>query len=211
MTTTLSKSTNNIKYIRPRKRCLSGADNYYFVTNNIIVNQAIIYIAAALFLISVFPIHVFNYIYVNSEDKFASVNVTIFRFIKLYNINTVKDVPNEIQINGKSKKMSPNGFRLNFYRIFNKVCIYKVIQLSDYGMRNQSNVYAALAQNAVTTALYKFIQVNGNYSKLKNYTVLNEEHASIRYYAKAVTIINLLVLLKILFIILMEKTNAFEN
>jgi large-conductance mechanosensitive channel len=49
------------------------------------------------------------------------------------------------------------------------------------------------------------LQINGNYCKLRNYTVLNEEHSEIRYYAKAVTILNLIVVAKILFIIIMEK------
>lgn len=162
-------------------------------------------IAAALFAIQVFPIHVINYIYVNTEEKYASINVTVFRIFRLYNINTVKDKPNEMQINGKNKKLDINFLKMNFYRIFNQVCIFKVIQLSDFGMKNQNNAYAALAQNGITTAAYKFLQMNGNSCKLRNYTILNEEHSSIRYYAKAVTVINVLVMIKILLIMLMEK------
>ena len=167
-----------------------------------------VYIAAVGFLISVFPIHVFNYIYVNTEEKYASINVTIFRYIRIFNINTVKDKPNEMQINGKSRKMSLDMLKLNFYKIFNQLCIQKIIQLADFGVKEQSNTYAALAQHGITTAAYNFLKINGNTVKLRNYTILNEEHSAIRYYAKAVTIINLLVVAKIFLIILMEKLNA---
>ena len=167
--------------------------------------------AAAGFLISVFPIHVFNYIYVNTEEKYASINVTIFRFFKIYNINTVKNNPKEMQINGKNKKVNVDTLKTNFYKMFNQLCIYKVVQLCDFGLKNQNNAYAALLQSGITTVAYKFLQINGNSSKLRNYTVLNEEHSSIRYYAKAVTIINMLVITKIILILIMEKLNEFKN
>ncbi|MDE7439751.1 MAG: hypothetical protein K2N23_04515 [Clostridia bacterium] len=170
-----------------------------------------VYMAAVGFLISVFPIHVFNYIYINTEEKYASINVTIFRYIRIYNINTVKDKPKEMQVNGKSKNISWDMLKLNFYKIFNKLCIHKVVQLTDFGVKKQSNAYAALAQHGITTAAYKFLQVNGNTVKLRNYMVLNEEHSAIRYYAKAVTIINLFVVVKIILVILMEKLNELKN
>lgn len=181
------------------------------VTNNICVNEAMVYMAAVGFFISVFPIHIFNYIYINTEEKYASINVTIFRFIRIYNINTVKNKPNEMQVNGKSKKMSLSMLKLNFYKIFNKLCIQKVVQLTDFGVKNENNVYAALLQNGITTAAYSFLQINGNSSKLRNYTILNQEHSAIRYYAKAVTIINLFAISKIILIIIMEKLNELKN
>lgn len=170
-----------------------------------------VYLAAAGFLISIFPIHIFNYVYVNTEEKYASVNVTVFRYIRIYNINTVKDKPNEMQINGKNKKMNLNLLKMNFYRMFDKLCICKIVQLSDFGLKNQNNAYVALAHNGITTAAYKYLQINGNYCKLRNYTVLNEEHSSIRYYAKAVTVINVMVITKILLIMLMEKLYELKN
>ncbi len=175
------------------------------------MNEAFIYITAIGFLISIFPIHVFNYIYINTEEKYFSISITLFRFIKLYNINTVKDKPNQLEFNGKNKNMSILNLKTNFYRVFDKLCIFKIIQLTDFGMKNQNNAYAVLAQNAVTTTAYKLLQVNGNYTKLRNYTVMNEEHSSIRYYAKAVTIINVLVLSKIFLILLMEKLYELKN
>ena len=181
------------------------------VTNNISVNEAMVYMAAVGFLISVFPIHVFNYIYINTEEKYASINITIFRYIKLYNINTVKNKPNEMQINGKNKKMNIGMLKLNFYRIFNKLCIQKVVQLTDFGIRDENNAYAALLQNGVTSAVYSFLRMNGNRVKLRNYAILNQEHSAVRYYAKAVTIINLFVITQIILVIIMEKLNELKT
>lgn len=175
------------------------------------MNVALVIMAAAGFAISIFPIHVFNYIYVNTEEKYASINVTVFRYIRIFNANTVKNKPGRMQINGKEKKMDYKSIKLSFYKIFNMLCIHKVIQLSDYGMQNERNAYAALVQNGVTTAAYKFLQINGNCTKLRNYTILNEEHSSVRYYAKAVTVINLLVVTKIILYIIMEKLNELKN
>ena len=170
-----------------------------------------VYMAAVGFFISVFPIHVFNYIYINTEEKYASINVTVFRFIRVYNINTVKDKPNEMQINGKSKKMNIEMLKMNFYRIFNQLCIQKVIQLTDFGTRNENNAFAAVAQNGVTTAAYGFLKMNENRVKLRNYVIFNEEHSTVRYYAKAVTIINLFVITQIILVIIWEKLYELKN
>ena len=78
-------------------------------------------------------------------------------------------------------------------------------------MQKMSNAYILLAQNGLTTAIYKFLQMNGNYGKFRNYTVLNAEHSEIRYYAKAVTVLNVMVLAKIFLIIIMEKINERKN
>lgn len=180
-------------------------------TNNNSVSEVFIYITAVGFLIAIFPIHVFNYIYINTEQKYASINVTIFRYIRIYNINTVKDKINEMQVNGKSKNVSLETIKFNFYKIFNKLCIQKIIQLTDFGIMEQKNAYAAIAQYGFTTAIYNFLKLNGNSVKLRNYLVMNEEHSAIRYYAKAVTVINLFVIIKIIIAILMEKLNEHKN
>lgn len=169
------------------------------------MDKVLIVLGAVGFFISIFPIHVYNYIYFNSEEKFASLNVTIFRFIRIFNANTIKNNPREISINGKNKKLDKGILNVNFYKIFNQLCIHKIIQLSDIGMQNNDNAYVALAHNSVTTSLYKFLEINDNQVKLRNYTIFNEEHPHIRYYAKAVTVINLIVIMKIIFLIIMEK------
>ena len=168
------------------------------------MGTAMVYISAALFALSVFPVHIYNYLYINTGEKYASFNAGVF-FFNFYKMNTVKDKPQEMQINGKNEKIEPNKFKAVFYKIFNTLCIYKIIQLGDYGMMNENNAYVALAQSALTTALYKFIQINGNFCKLRNYSVLNQEHSEVRYYAKAVTVLNLLVVAKIILIIIKEK------
>lgn len=183
---------------------------YQTVTNNKNMSEAAIYIAAIGFAICIFPIHIYNYIYINTADKYASFNAGIYKF-NFYNANTVKDKPNEMQINGKSEKINPEKLKSRFYRIFNQLCIYKIIQLGDYGVMKEENAYVVLAQYGLTTAMYKFLQMNGNYCKLRNYTVINCEHSAIRYYAKAVTIINLLVISKIVLIIILEKLHELKN
>lgn len=174
------------------------------------MSEALVYIAAIGFLISIFPLHIYNYVFVNTQTKYASINAGVFAF-NFFNANTVENKPTEMQINGKNKKIDAKKINVNLYKIFNQLCLFKVVQLCDFGMRKQSNAYIALAQHGLTTAIYKFIQTNGNYCKLRNYTIFNEEHSEIRYYAKAVTIINLMVVAKIFLIILMEKINERKN
>lgn len=169
--------------------------------------NALVYLAAIGFALAVFPVHIYNYVFVDTGQKYASINAGVFKF-NFFNVNTVKDKPRKMQINGSDKDIDIKNFKPSLaYKIFNSLCIYKIIQLGDYGVKNENNAFVALGQNAFTTAIYKFIQINGNYCKLRNYTVLNEEHSEVRYYAKAVTIINALVVAKILLILLMEKIN----
>ena len=172
------------------------------------MTDAMVYLSAIGFALTIFPVHLYNYIYLNTEQKYAGINIGIYRFINFFNANTVKDKPGEMQVNGKSKKVDIAKIRYSAYKIFNSLCLYKIIQLGDFGIREQNNAYVALAQNALTMAIYKFIQINENYTKLRNYTVFNEEHDYVRYYCKAVTIINLFVAGKIFLILIMEKIHA---
>ena len=183
----------------------------FCVTNNNYMNEAMVYLSAVGFALTLFPVHLYNYIYVNSENKYASLNIGVYKMFNFFNANTVKDKPGEMQVNGKSKKMDMRNVKSSAYKIFNTLCIYKIVQLGDYGVKEQKNAYVALAQSAFTTAIYKFIQINGNYSKLRNYTVLNEESDNVRYYCKAVTILNFVVVGKIILILLLEKLNEFKN
>ena len=128
-----------------------------------------------------------------------------------FNANTVKNKPGEMQVNGKSKKFDLSDIRYSAYKIFNSLCFYKIVQLGDFGLKEDKNAYFALTQNALTVAIYKFIQINGNYAKLRNYTVLNGSHGFVRYYCKSVTIINGIVVAKIILILIMEKLNAHKN
>ena len=169
------------------------------------MNEAMVYLSALGFAVSLLPVHIYNYIFVNTERKYASINVGAYRYITFFNANTIENKPGEMQINGKSKKLNLSAVKLNFYKIFNSLCIFKIVQLGDFGMNTEKNAYLALTQNAFTLALYKFIDLNGNYAKLKNYTILNQDHGYVRYYCKMVTIINLFVVGKILMILITEK------
>ena len=167
-----------------------------------------VYLSAIGFALSLFPVHLYNYIYVNSEEKYAGLNIGVYGLINFFNANTVKNKPGEMQIN---KKFDLKKVKFSAYKIFNSLCIFKIVQLGDYGIKKPSNAYIAFAQNTLTTAIYKFIQINGHYAKLRNYSVLNYEHEDIRYYCKLVTILNMFVVGKILFILLLEKLNASKN
>lgn len=169
-----------------------------------------VWLAGVVFFLAVFPLHIYNYLFINTATKYASINAGIYG-INFFNANTVENNPREMQVNGKKKKIDASSFNLNFYKIFNQLCIYKIIQLGDYGIQKDGNAYILLLQHGLTTAIYKFLQMNGNYGKLRNYAVLNSEHSDIRYYAKAVTVVNLIVVAKILFIIVMEKINERKN
>ncbi|MDE7082746.1 MAG: hypothetical protein K2O89_03475 [Clostridia bacterium] len=174
------------------------------------MTDVLVWLAAVGFLISVFPVHVYNYVYINTSTKYASINAGAYG-INFFNANTVENHPREMQINGKKKNIDASTFKMNFYKIFNQVCIYKIVQLGDYGMQKDANAYILLLQSGLTTAIYKFLQMNGNYGKLRNYVVLNAEHSEIRYYLKAVTVLNLIVFAKILLIIILEKINERKN
>lgn len=170
------------------------------------MSTVLVCVTCVLFAISVFPFHIYNYVYFNSEQKYAGVNVGVFKF-NFYNVNTVKGSPRQMQVNGSEKQISMSLIKRNIYKVFNQLCVYKIVQLTDYGLQNENNANIALFHSAFSTAIYKFIQMNGNYCKLRYYSILNEEHAQIRYYAKIVTIINLIVVAKIIFILISEKIN----
>ncbi len=171
----------------------------------------LVYLAAAGFALAVFPLHVYNYVYINTASKYAALNVGLYGKINFFNLNSVNDRPMEIEVNGKSRQVDMGSVRAGAYKIFNSLCIYKIVQLTDYGMKSDANAYIALLHGGLTLALYKLIQCNGNFSKLRSYTILNAEHPHVVYYAKTVTIINLLVIGKIFMILIMEKLNERKN
>lgn len=180
-------------------------------TDNNIVSEALVYLSAIGFFIAVFPIHVFNYAYVSTEQKYASVNVSIFRLIPILNISTVKNSLTKMNVNGKDRQMNSSFISKNALKIFNNLCITKIVQLSDFGLMNSNNVYVAYVQNILTQAVYAFVRINGGKTKLRNYTLLNYEHDYISYYLKLVGVINLMTVGKIFTILLWEKLNELKN
>lgn len=171
------------------------------------MSDFLVYGALVGFFLAVFPVHIYNYVYVNTNEKYASVNVCAFRFIRLFNANTVKDSPRKMQVNGKEKDINLSAVKKNALKIFNNLCITRIVQLEDFGMQSEYNAYAAILHSVATNALYAFVRINGGRTKLRNYTVLNMEHGYINYYMKAVGVINLMTVAKILFVLFTEKLN----
>lgn len=177
------------------------------VTDNINMSNALVILSAAGFFIALFPVHIYNYVYVNTGEKYASLNVSAFRLIRIFNANTIKNSPNKMQINGRDRKVNLNFVKSKPLKIFNSLCLLKVVQLGDFGLLSDSSIYFALGQNVLSNAVYSFIEANGGRTKLKNYTVLNREHGKVVYYAKIVGVINLITVTKIIFMLLTEKIN----
>ncbi|MGN0808264.1 MAG: hypothetical protein ACI4MN_07460 [Candidatus Coproplasma sp.] len=162
------------------------------------MNELIIYLSAAAFIIYIFPVHVFSYVYVTTQKGYISLNVSLYKFIPLYKGN-FKLKASEIDL----KPLFNNGGGLkikypsHYVDLYNKLCITKIVQVGDFGIQNEDNAYLALAQNSFTQALYTFVKVNGGRTKLKNYVVLNNEHDYICYCLKLVGVINLMTLLRV--------------
>ena len=170
------------------------------------MNDVLVYASAILFILAVFPVHVANYVYVSSAEKYASVNVTLYRLFTVLNFNTEKKPEPDDGKDGDSnggKLMTP----VNWLEIFNNLCITKIVQLGDYGLQNPDNAYIALANFAVTDAVYTFVKLNGGKTKLKNYSVLNYEHPHVNYYLKLTGVINLITLAKLFTIFIWGKIN----
>ena len=170
------------------------------------MNEALVYLSAILFLIAIFPVHIINYIYISTGEKYASVNVTVYRLFTLLNINTVR--PPEPQ-NGKNEEKEESKLLTagNWLTIYNNLCITKIVQLGDYGLQNSDNAYLALENDMFTNVVYTFVNMNGGRTKLRNYSVLNYEHANVNYYLKLVGIINIMTLLKLFTVFFWEKIN----
>lgn len=168
------------------------------------MNTLLVYITAILFIISVFPVHVLNYVYVSTESGYASINVTLYRLITVINLNTDKrlKILNKPQNDDKQKKiMTP----VNWLKIYNKLCITKIVQLCDIGLLNEENVYLALGQHMLTSAAYAFVKINGGKTKLRNYRIFNYEHGEVNYYLKLEGVINVMSLLRLILTFYWEK------
>lgn len=164
----------------------------------------IVYGITSLFFFSLLPVYVSVYAYADSGAKYASVNVCLYRVFRLVNINSEEG---KMKINGKDADVNPATALKDGKVFFDNLCLFKIIQLSDFGMESEAGAYASLAQSAFTLPLYHYISRRGYACKLKNYIVFNYEHGDVKYCAKAVSVINLVSALKILFMIFTEKLN----
>lgn len=172
------------------------------------MSEALVILSAVAFLIAIFPVHVIGYAYISTEEKYASVNVTAYRLVRIINLNTDKPPKPDKKDKSEEKKKDEKFMTpVNWLTIFNKLCITKIVQLGDYGLQNQNNAYVALFNDAVTNAVYTFVKANGGKTKLKNYSVLNYEHSNVNYYLKLEGVINVITLLKLLVIFIWGKIN----
>lgn len=169
------------------------------------MSNAIVYVSAILFFIAIFPVHVLNYVFISTGKRYASFNVTVYRLFTIINLNTEKDrISYKKSDNGRQKPLMTNT---NWLKLFNNLCITKIVQLGDYGIKNENNVYIALANNAFTNALFSFIKINGGKTKLKNYAILNYEHSYVNYYLKLAGVINVITLAKLFTVFIWGKLN----
>lgn len=174
------------------------------------MNDALVYLSAISFLIAVFPVHVFNYLYVSTSKKYVGANITLYRLFTIFNFNTERGVDADDKKEDKKDKEDKDDKILtttNWLKIFNSLCITKIVQLGDYGLLNPNNAYVALANKALTDAVYTFVKLNGGKTKLKNYAILNYEHAHVNYYLKLVGVINVITLSKLFIIFYWGKLN----
>lgn len=182
-------------------------NNKLVITDNNFVNDALVYISAISFFIAIFPVHVFNYVYVSTSERYASINITAYRFFTILNFNTEK----KPQFIGKANEEGDKDDKIltttNWLKMFNSLCITKIVQLGDYGLQNPDNAYFALANKTLTDAFYTFVKINGGKTKLKNYSVLNYEQSHINYYLKLVGIINVITIMKLFTIFFWGKLN----
>ncbi|MCD8372365.1 MAG: hypothetical protein LUD27_03585 [Clostridia bacterium] len=164
----------------------------------------IVYGLAAGLFFTVFPVYFSVYAYLNTETRYASANFCVFRFIRFLNINTA-DGGGKMQVNGKDMQLDLPQLLKNSKILLDNVCVFKIVQLGDYGVREENNAYLALLQNAATLPLYKYLEGTGSRCKLRNYSIINAEHSELHYCGKAVCVINMLAAIKILFIIFSER------
>lgn len=180
--------------------------NKIIITDNNVVNDVLVYLTAISFFIAIFPVHVFNYVYVSTAEKYAGINITIYRLFTILNLNTERK-PKIVKEQEKEKDNNKILTTTNWIEMFNNLCITKIVQLGDYGLQNPDNAYVALANSALTDAFYTFVKINGGKTKLKNYSVLNYEHPHINYYLKLVGIINIITIVKLFTVFIWGKIN----
>lgn len=177
------------------------------------MNEAIVYLSAIFFLITIFPVHVINYVFISEEKRYIGVNVSLYRLITVLNVNTDKPKKPDLEDNKdkRKKRKKLKSAASNWLTIYNNLCLTKVVQLGDYGIENERNIYVALAQNALTEALYAFIRINGGRTKLRNYAVMNFEHPYVNYYLKFSGVINAVTLIKLFTKIIIGNINERKN
>lgn len=173
------------------------------------MGSVIIYLSAIIFLLCIFPVYVFNYVGIFGEQNKLEVTVSLYKVIPIFNLQKKIIKISDIKLfNGNKPKLT---YPKHYLALYNKLCITKVIQVSDFGLQSQANAYLALTQNVSTQVAYSLIQNGGSKTKLRNYLLLNEAHGEVNYLLKVVGIVNLITLLKVVFIYLRSLINERKN
>ena len=191
------------------------ANNLLYKTNrtthNKVVEQIAVYGSAAAFALLLFPFHLVNYMYISTADKYASFNLTLYRFLPVFNANTVKNRPQLMIINGKEKQIDITGFNIRYLELIKRLSIIKIVQLADFGIKSQTNAVVAVMQDIITQTAYTLLKATDRGIKLKNYRILNYESDHITYYVKAVNSINLLSVMGIILYLIRGKLHELKN
>ncbi len=174
------------------------------------MNYVAIWIILGIIILLIFPINISSYIYIDQRRKYSSLNVCAFKFIRFFNLNTVEDNPFKMEINGKSSDIDLNKLKTNIFGIISRIPVKKVIQLGDYGILSDTSAYLALIQSRLSEIVYR-ISCTKKSVKLKNYTVLNQSEKGVRYYAKIVSVVNLIIIFNVIIYLLMEKLNERKS
>ena len=163
----------------------------------------IVYGGTALFFVSVLPVYVSVYAYADSGKKYASANFCLYRIFRFLNVNTEED--GRIMSNVKEAGINPAASVRDGKIALDNLCVFKIIQLSDFGLGSEKSAYAALLQSAVTFPLYSYIDKSGSACKLRHYVVLNAEPSEIKYCAEAVRVIHTVVALQLAVVLVMGR------
>lgn len=162
---------------------------------------------ASTLAILLFPVHFTNYIYFNFGEKFAGISVRLYNFIAIKRINTIRNAPSKMLVDGKEKDFDAKTLITSARILFNNIYLTKIIQLGDFGAQSELACSLCAVQNCISVALYTYLKSGGNKGKLRNYGIINHEHKNIIYYAKISGATNLVASIKILIILLSEKLN----
>lgn len=169
---------------------------------------AIIYLSAIIFLLCIFPVYVFNYVGIFSEQNKLEIAVSLYKIIPIYNFKKKITISDLKLFGGNKPKLT---YPKHYLALYNKLCLTKIIQFADFGLQSQASAYLAITQNASTQAIYALIQNSGGKTKLRNYLLLNEAHGEANYLLKVVGVVNLITLLKVVFIYLRSLINERKN
>lgn len=169
------------------------------------MQNLVVYGTSALFAVALLPLYATVYIYADSGSRYVSANVYLWRVFRPVCISTAED--GKMQFNGKEIKFTPAAALKAGKALIDNLCLFKFVQLCDFGLQSHYGAYLALFQRMAALPLYEYLTVTGSSCRLKNYTVLNAEHGHVIYCGKAACAVNIVAAVKILISVLRESRN----